>query len=191
MTPILGIMASQISGHLSNTAYESISTVTVGGGGAASVTFSSIAADWTHLQLRIISRDNRAAWQSSVNLQFNSDSSAVYAQHFLIGNGASASAGNDINQTQMVIARTYGASASANTFGASVTDILDYANTNKFKTLRTLSGAEANSNNADGFLWYNSGLWRSTDAVTRIDLTPNGTLWSEYSQFALYGIKGA
>jgi hypothetical protein len=91
----------------------------------------------------------------------------------------------------MVIARTYGASATASCFGASVTDILDYANTNKFKTLRTLSAAEANSNSADGIIWYNSGLWRSTAAVTRIDLTPNGTLWSEYSTFALYGIKGA
>jgi hypothetical protein len=162
MSPFLGTYASQISGHLETGAYESIATTTVGSGGTATITFDSIAADWTHLQLRIISRDNNAAWQSSVNLQFNSDSSAVYAQHFLIGNGASASAGNDINETQMVIARTYGASATASCFGASVTDILDYANTNKFKTLKTLSAAEANSNDADGIIWYNSGLWRDT-----------------------------
>jgi hypothetical protein len=44
MTPILGIMASQISGHLETGAYESISTVTVGGGGSATITFSHIPA---------------------------------------------------------------------------------------------------------------------------------------------------
>jgi hypothetical protein len=54
MTPILGIMASQISGHLETGAYESISTVTVGGGGSATITFSSIPGTYTHLQVMFV-----------------------------------------------------------------------------------------------------------------------------------------
>jgi hypothetical protein len=41
--PILGIMASQISGHLVTNSYESIADrTTVGSGGTSSITFSSI-----------------------------------------------------------------------------------------------------------------------------------------------------
>jgi hypothetical protein len=44
MTPMLGIMASGISGNLwaPGKDYDSIATTTVGGGGAASITFSSM-----------------------------------------------------------------------------------------------------------------------------------------------------
>jgi hypothetical protein len=62
MTPILGIMASQISGHLETGAYESISTVTVGGGGSATITFSSYSWHFTHLQVRAIVRDTGASY---------------------------------------------------------------------------------------------------------------------------------
>jgi hypothetical protein len=54
--PILGIIASAITGNLVTTSYESIATVTVGGGGAATVAFTSIPATYTHLQIRGIGR---------------------------------------------------------------------------------------------------------------------------------------
>jgi hypothetical protein len=50
--PILGIIASAITGNLVTTSYESIETVTVGSGGSATVTFSSIPATYTHLQIK-------------------------------------------------------------------------------------------------------------------------------------------
>jgi hypothetical protein len=51
MTPMLGIMASQISGHLVTNSYESIQTVTVSTA-TPSITFSSIPATYKHLQIR-------------------------------------------------------------------------------------------------------------------------------------------
>ena len=57
--PILGIIASSIQGS-KTTAYESIATQTVGAGGVASVTFSSIPSTYKHLQLRIMSRADRS-----------------------------------------------------------------------------------------------------------------------------------
>jgi hypothetical protein len=68
-----------------------------------------------------------------------------------------------------------------------ICDVLDYANTNKFKTLRSLTG---NDRNGSGSIWLDSGLWRSTSAITSIKFT-TGTAFAQYSQFALYGIKGA
>jgi hypothetical protein len=53
MTPILGIMASQISGHLTPpSSFESISTVTVGGGGSATLLLVQYPLHLTHLQIR-------------------------------------------------------------------------------------------------------------------------------------------
>jgi predicted patatin/cPLA2 family phospholipase len=76
----------------------------------------------------------------------------------------------------------------ANIFGAGVIDILDYANTNKYKTVRALSGHD---NNGSGYVNFESGLWMSTSAITSIKLFTAGNVYAQYTQFALYGIKGA
>jgi hypothetical protein len=172
----------------STTAYESIATTTVGSGGSSSVNFSSIPSTYTHLQIRIMARDNRAGnLHSNINMTFNSDTAANYAQHSLLGNGSTASAAGYANQTEAFAIRCTGASAPASTFGVGVIDILDYANTNKFKTVRSLNG---NDQNGAGELYLYSDLWRSTSAITSIVLNPVTTPIQQYSSFALYGIKG-
>jgi hypothetical protein len=52
--PILGIIAS--SKLTVSNSYESIATTTVGSGGSATVTFSSIPATYKHLQVRTLIR---------------------------------------------------------------------------------------------------------------------------------------
>jgi len=184
--PILGIIASAISGNLNS--YESIATTTVGSGGTSSITFSSIPATYTHLQVRMLARDSRANTATNLYIQFNGDTAANYADHVLYGNSTSAVAGADVSQTSAVAARVAGNNAAASSFGAGVLDILDYANTNKYKTLRSLSGFDDNS---VGQSWFISGLWMSTSAVTSITITPVTSPILQYSSFALYGIKGA
>jgi hypothetical protein len=76
----------------------------------------------------------------------------------------------------------------ANVFGTFIIDILDYANTSKYKTQRGLGGADLNGS---GYISFNSGNWRNTNAITSISLTPlYGSQFAQYSSFALYGIKG-
>ena len=179
--PILGIVASQNYPRVTSS-YESIATTTVGGGGAASVTFSSIPSTYTHLQLRITAL---LSGVDDVIIRFNSDSANTYRGHFLLGNGAAASSGQLFGGAYSGLAIFY-APYSATPIPSN-TDILDYANTNKFKTIRTLYGAE---NNTSGRMQLNSGLWRSTSAVTNILVIPtSGATFSQYSSFALYGIK--
>jgi hypothetical protein len=118
----------------------------------------------------------------------NSDSGANYAYHSVNGDGSSASATGLASQTE-----TYGyvntsASSTSSVFAAAVIDVLDYADTNKNKTIRTLGG---NDQNGSGFVRLASGLWRSTAAITTIRLYPdNSASFAQYSSFALYGIKG-
>ena len=189
--PILGVIASQISGHLfaPSGAYDSIATVTVGSGGSSSVSFTSIPSTYKHLQIRAIARLNAAGTNGSGIMTYNSDTNTNnYTYHEIVGNGASASAYGSAADSNQLIAFTANSSLTGN-FGAVVTDILDYANANKYKTMRNFGGYD---NNGSGQIRLNSGLWMNTAAISSITLTPNvGTGFVEYSQFALYGIKGA
>lgn len=168
-------------------AYESIATVTVGGGGASSISFTSIPSTYKHLQVRVFARGSSS--DTYFSTIFNSDTATNYSWHQLFGDGASAGAGAGASATSMV-----GVQFTNNTsiFDAGIIDVLDYASTNKAKTVRSLSGYDANGS---GKVLFRSGAWYKNtasvyDAITSMTLTPAAGTISEYSSFALYGIKG-
>ncbi len=181
--PILGTVASQFSGKPFGS-FESISTVTVGSGGASTIEFTSIPSTYTHLQIRYMTLFSQADYAGYI--QFNSDTASNYVWHRILGTGSSILAGNATSQGNGLVG--VGAASSTNTPGGGVVDILDYANTNKYKTVRDLAGTDANGN---GYIQFVSSLWRSTSAITSIQLLPASGIYNQYSQFALYGIKGA
>ena len=186
MTPLsLGIFAS--ANFTIPTSFESIATVTVGSGGAADVTFSSIPSTFTHLQLRGITRTDRAATGDQLRVQVNADTGSNYSWHRLEGDGSSANSGNGTSTTFMALPSPTGSTTTANVFGVAIIDVLDYLNTNKNKTFRGLGGWESNT---EGFVQFQSGLWRNTNAITSIKIYAIGN-FSQYTTFALYGIKGA
>jgi len=166
--------------------YESIATVTVGSGGSSSVTFSSIPSTYTHLQIRAISKDSRIFANTAFSMRFNSDTGSNYSNHGITGDGTSASAYGGANETEIGLGNSSGGT-NANIFGVQIVDILDYTNTNKYTTVRTLGGHDQNGS---GILGLFSGNWRNTAAVTSITIIPLAANIKEYSQFALYGIKG-
>ena len=189
---MLNNIAATLGGGVpvSLTDYESIATVTVGTGGSNTITFSSIASTYSHLQIRYISRSTRASGSDSISFRFNGDSGSNYARHFLYGDGSSAGAGSTTSDTMSNCAIGAGNSAGASMFGGGVVDILDYTSTAKNKTIRTLSGADINGSGGD--LRFSSGLWFATPAaITSITLYAQGGAadFQQYSTFALYGIK--
>ena len=166
-------------------AYESIGTITVGSGGLSSVGFSGIPQTYKHLQLRIMDR-NPSGEYISLRMTFNGDSSALYTSHELYGSGAAAGSTGTASTTYLVPFLVAPASATG-VFGVGVCDILDYTNTNKFKTMRALTGYDANGS---GYVELVSGVWRDTTAISSLTIVPNAGTMAQYSQFALYGIKG-
>ena len=167
--------------------YESIATTTVGAGGSATVTFSSIPSTYKHLQIRTLARDSRAVGNlSNMYISFNSDSGSNYARHELTGDGSSAGAGSATSQTSIYFGNCGSANIAANIFATTILDVLDYSNTNKYKTTRTLSGGDYNGG---GVIALNSGLWMNTAAISTITITPLVANFVQYSSFALYGIK--
>lgn len=188
MSPILGIWASQnYSRYSLPTSFESIATTTVGSGGTSTITFSSIPSTYKHLQIRGILRGTRAVTDSEFAIRLNSDSGSNYSFHYLRGNGSSASASAGSSVTNANIGSNPGSSTSASIYAVMVMDILDYADTNKYKTLRTISGYDSNG---AGYVYFDSALWRSTSAITSIEFSPSANNWEQYSSLALYGIKG-
>ena len=164
------------------TSYESIATQLVGAGGASSITFSSIPSTYKHLQIRFIA--NNASAQD-IYIRFNSDTGSNYWRHYLYGQGSAVTASADaVANDKVSIGYT---STTSGIFGNGVCDVLDYQNTNKYKTTRSLCGYDANGS---GYVVLFSGLWSSTAAVNSITAFPTSGNFNQNSQFALYGIKG-
>jgi hypothetical protein len=172
--------------------YESIFT-TLLTGTQATVTISSIPTTYKHLQLRILARTNGAGQdRGSIQLKINADTtSANYSYHYLGGDGsnpfANGAASSGTNNLIGGISAYPAANATANIFGVGIMDILDYADSNKHKTIRTLAGQDQNG--TSGRISLNSGRYGSTSAITSIELIPEYGSFVQYSSFALYGIK--
>jgi hypothetical protein len=184
---ILGIIASSKFGDAGD--FESIATVSVGSGGAASISFTSIPSTYTHLQVRVLSR-NSSSGNNNCNMTINNDTTTNYSWHNLSGNGSSASAYGEGKVRDNCIQIIYSATANqtASVFSVGVIDILDYTNVNKNKTVRTLCGFD---NNGSGDVRLVSHCWFSTTAINRLDFSNSSGNFVEYTQVALYGIKVA
>jgi hypothetical protein len=185
--PILGIMASSRLSWEPAGAYDSLATVTVGVGGAASVSFTSIPSTYKHLQIRQIAKSTSTG--GYILLRPNNDSTFTnFRWHYVAGDGATATASNgqSASLTGVVLNNSLVASSATSVFSASIVDILDYADTNKNKTFRTIEGWDQNGS---GNIGLDSSLWLSTTAISSIVLVPSTASFAQYSSFALYGIK--
>ena len=187
MSPILGIIASSKFAAVGD--FESIATVTVGSGGSSSVTFSSIPATYAHLQIRAIAKAAATASDVAYDLRLamNSDTTGSnYECHYLYGNGSGVGAGT--NTDNRIIGQSAG-SGNASMFSVGIYDILDYANTNKYKTVRWIGGTDLNGS---GYALLQSMLWMNTNAITSLSIDfHTGPSFGQYSHFALYGCKSA
>jgi hypothetical protein len=171
--------------------YQSIATTTVGAGGVAEIDFTSIPSTFKHLQVRALVRTNRASTRDNLYIYLNNTRTTTsYTTHVLEGDGSAASSagygsGSGVGAQSVSV---LGNSVASQTFSVFIMDILDYADTNKNKTIRMLGGWDSNGS---GYAVLTSNAFLSTAAIDRIGFDPvNGTTLMEYSSFALYGIKG-
>ena len=172
--------------------YESIATVLVGSAGASTVTFSNIPQTYKHLQIRLFAQTNRTTYgRDVVKININSDTGNNYSHHELFGDGSGAFV-NQASTTNVGHIAEIGTGVGS-AFGVAVIDFLDYANTSKYKTVRSLFGGDHNGVIAGygGTVGIFSTLWQSNSALSSITFAPlNGTQFNQYSHFALYGIRG-
>jgi hypothetical protein len=167
--------------------YDAIGTAVVGSGGQTTISFTSIPGTYKHLQLRGIALSASAG--AVVYANYNSDTGSNYARHRLVGAGGNPpnAFGGGSQTTFSIFGDLTGTAATPSPAGI-VMDVLDYANTNKYKTTRILCGADRNGS---GEVELISSVWMNTNAITRIDLTIGGSVssFAQYTQFDLYGVK--
>lgn len=182
-------------GANSNNWYEAIATTQLTTA-ATNITFSNIPADYTHLQLRMMLRSDRGTWGvDNFTTRFNGDTGSNYSSHLVytnLGNGTAVS-GASVNDTWIQTTQNIGTTTGGNFYGVAVMDILDYKDTSKFKTIRMLTGFNANGTPAGGDderIMLISGNWRNTNAITTIRIAPsNGTNFTANSRISLYGLR--
>jgi hypothetical protein len=177
-----GLFGTGVSTPTPAPSYDSIATAT-GTGSSAVISFTSIPSTYKHLQFRVSGLSTGAAdW---VYLNVNNDSSTSnYWTHRLEGDGTSVATANTGSQAYMYRVFIIGSTTSP---GAAIIDVLDYANTNKNKTFKSLAGFDVN---AGGEINIGSGLWTSTSAINRIDFNLASSNYATATKIALYGIKG-
>jgi hypothetical protein len=161
--------------------YEPIASTTLGSN-AATVTFDNIPGTYTDLILvgRFGIQDGKL---TEVYSRFNSDTGTNYSVTELWGNGSATGSTRASNSN--LGAFIGGSDATAT--NVVLLHVFSYANTNVNKTTLSVSASPGRG------VSRNVSLWRSTAAITRMDISRNfaandivaGSVWS------LYGIKAA
>ena len=181
-----------ISLALDNNFMEPIASVLVGASGVNTAGFIDIPQGYKHLQMRGLIQTNRVTYgRDWVYYRFNGDRGTNYSWHQLGTDGATASSNGTADADAGLLAEI--GTSTGGTFGIAILDILDYANTSKYKTAKTLGGGDHNGTVA-GFgatVTFVSSSWRAVEPISSLYFHPsNGTLFTQNTRFSLYGIKG-
>jgi hypothetical protein len=161
--------------------YTPISAVTLSAN-TTTVTFSGIPQTYTDLVLVAQAKsDITGSSYNNYRIQFNGDTTSLYSDTFLTGSGTSATSTRDSNQTVIYAGILPQTSASAE---VSIFHFMNYSNTTTNKTVL----CRGNMGGTSGGVNATVGLWRSTAAITRIDVLIPTQNFLTGSTFTLYGI---
>ena len=150
----------------------------------SAVTFdvSSLAGIYKHLQIVSVARDtNSYAGGLVLRMSFNG-SNTGYAWHVMQGGGSSVISTGATSQSYMRGGYYSGNGLAANTFGPSITDVLDFSSSTKNKTIKSLAGEPQH------VIALLSGFWNNTAPITSITLSSDITSFAIGSRFSLYGV---
>lgn len=166
--------------------YNAIASTTVGAGGAANITFSSIPSTYTDLILKLSLRGSYSVVAYSMSMRFNSDTGNNYTLRSLYGDGSAAGSevSSGISYLPVLI---NGNSATSSTFGNAEVYIPNYGGS----TQKSISAdAVSESNATTTYAYLHAGIWTGTSAITSITLNAlSSYVFNQYSTATLYGIS--
>jgi hypothetical protein len=148
----------------------------------STVILSNIPTNFTDLELVMQTKSNGG--YASLILRFNSDSSSLYSQTYLQGNGTASGSGRDSGTGLVLSPSALG--ISSNEFTDYKVSLMNYSNVTTNKTILFRNGAGNQGTQLQ------TGLYRSTNPLTSLTLNINsGVDFVSGSTFTLYGIKAA
>ena len=155
--------------------YEPIATTTLGS--AATITFSSIPSTYTDLRLVLVTNP---AGSFSTTMRFNTDSSSLYSYTWLQGNGSTASSSAATNDNRFY----FDSALAGGNMSMFTVDLFSYTGS----TYKTFLTTTSEDNNGSGAVIRSVGLYRSTTAISTINLLNTYAIGTTAT---LYGIKAA
>jgi hypothetical protein len=161
-----------------------ISSITVGSGGAATISFTSIPATYTDILIKYSMRDTAADVGRNAKITFNGSSANQAQRSLYTGDGSTVTS---YTYTDFYIWYP-GSAATTSTFGNAEVYITNYTNSN----FKSFSGDVTTENNGTAAeLALSASLWSNTAAITSVTATANGGTFAQYSTAYLYGISNA
>ena len=151
------------------------------GSAQATVTFGSIPGTFTDLVLVITALSaNTAAYNMKVVL--NSDTANNYSNTILYGDGSAATSSRAY-LSQPYFRGSYLTGPTSTTYQNAILSFQDYSNATTYKTI--LTRANNTGQGTEGIV----SLWRSTAAITNIDISLVSGSYNTGSTFFLYVIQ--
>lgn len=164
--------------------YEPIATTTLGSA-ASTITFNSIPGTYTDLRLVFVGTVDAGGAGSGLRLKLNNDGTTLYSLTEVYGDGASAAS---TRITSNAFAYLSNAAGLSTTIPAMATfDLFSYTGSTN-KTALSEFNADANGSGAVERMVH---LYRSTSAITRIDIYPANPNFATGTTATLYGILKA
>lgn len=159
----------------------------------ASVTFSFLPGNYSHLEVWISGRTTRSVLGDAINIQLNETTangcsgSSMYAQSNLASPYTGESNNSSIDSF-IQGGRLAGASAASGTQGSVRFVIMNYSNTNLRKTYIAYGGT-TNAGATDGLLIESWGLSNNLGVITSMKIYPaTSTNFVNGSRISLYGV---
>lgn len=168
-------------------AYENI----LAAGNATLGSYTPIPSTFRHLRIHIVARGAAASQYVNVRMRFNNDSSAVYNHEQLYGFAATPGAGETLSDTSFLLGDMPGSTTVAGSCASWTVTINDYARTNFWKSIIVETSLQAQTSAGQAsVLWRKSwaGFWRSTAAITRLDVISGSGNFDVGSTITVYGL---
>jgi hypothetical protein len=181
-----GRVTSAANGSSGAGAIVLISTQTPTGTGV--VTFSSLGA-YNSLMITALGRSDAAAADVAVAMTFNSDTGSNYDYQRLIVQNTSVTSDSTMAGSSIEVGAIPAASAPSGLASTFEINISDYGGTTFQKTVTVEYILKTGTSTGDLFEVINSGYWRNTAAITRIDITLSSGNWVAGSRVSLYGVQ--
>lgn len=159
--------------------YDSIATSTVSSN-TTTITFSSIPQTYTDLVLICNFKNTTSV---DMFIKFNNISTSIYSDTHLYGITGNV-VGNYRQTSASLGLLDLGANGMGTALGTTIINLMNYSNTDKFKTYLSRTAFTSIHTGAT------SGLWRSTAAINQIDIIASSSnTIATGGVFSLYGIK--
>lgn len=163
-------------------------TETVTSSSASSVSFTSIAATWRDLVVVVRGRGTKSAVSCTVGMRFNNDSGSNYDRIDGEVTQAGLTTGEVVAGTSIGVGYLAAANAPANVADTIEIIIADYKGTTFQKAVRAPASTLKVGNSSNSiFTVSTAGWWRSTAAITRVDVFPDTGGFVDGTVVSLYG----